>query len=124
MQRIERKSLIKPIRKDDFQASALNQRFDSKFQALRNAVACEADRMNGCNIAEQQPRVRAYLGFLTALPKSQLVGVSGFRVPKINQAMIAFIEVEGMSWTAGLLQIGLGSNRNDSCVEEFSAYKC
>src|SRR5271168_5490549 len=56
MQRIERKSLIKPIRKDDLQASTLDQRFDSKFQELCNTVTGEADCLNGRNIAQQQLR--------------------------------------------------------------------
>jgi hypothetical protein len=43
MQRIERKSLTKPIRKEDLQASTLNQRFDSKFQELCAAVTSKAD---------------------------------------------------------------------------------
>ena len=38
MQRIERKSFIEPIRKDDLQASTLKQRFDPKFQELCNTV--------------------------------------------------------------------------------------
>src|ERR1700678_2414248 len=54
MQRIERKSLIKPARKDDLQSSTLNRRFDSRFQELCNTVTGEADCVNCRNIAEQQ----------------------------------------------------------------------
>src|ERR1700740_320218 len=106
MQRVERKSLIKPIGKDDLQASTLNQRFDSKFQKLCNTVTGEADCVNGPNIAQQQLRIRADLDFLTALPESPFVGTPGFRVPKINQAMIAFFKLRGMYWAARLLEIG------------------
>src|ERR1700727_2865292 len=53
MQRIESKSLVKPLRKDDLQAPTLNKRFDSKFQELCNTVTGEADCVNGRNIAEQ-----------------------------------------------------------------------
>jgi hypothetical protein len=54
MQRTERKSLTKPIRKDNLQASTLNRRFDFNFQELRNTVTSEADCVNGRNIAEHQ----------------------------------------------------------------------
>ena len=103
MQRIERKTLIKPIRKDNLQASAFNQSFDSKFQKLCNTVTSEADCVNGRNIAEQQLRVRVDLDFLAALPESPFVGAPGFRVAKINQAMIAFVELGGMNWAARFL---------------------
>src|ERR1700723_4275723 len=106
MQRIERKSLVKPIRKDDLQASTLDQRFDSKFQELCNTVASEADCVNGRNIAEQQLRVRVDLDFLAALPESPFVGAPGFRVPKINQTMIVFLEFGGMIWASCFLQVG------------------
>src|SRR5580658_896309 len=105
MQRIERKSLIKPIRKDNLQASTLNQRFDSKLQELCNTVTGEADCVNGRNIAQQQLRVRADLDFVAALPEGPFVGTPGFRVSKINQAMIAFLKLGGMNWAARLLQI-------------------
>src|SRR5271154_2350468 len=91
MQRIERKSLIKPVRKYDLQASTLNQRFDSKFQELCDPITSEADCVNGRNIAEQQLRVRADLDFLTTLPESPLVGAPGFRVSKVDQPVIAFL---------------------------------
>jgi hypothetical protein len=69
MQRIQRKSLIKPIREDDLQTSILNQRLDSKFQELCNTVTSEADCVKGPNIAEQELRVRVDFDFLTALPE-------------------------------------------------------
>jgi virulence-associated protein VagC len=50
MQRKERKLLIEPIRKDNLQASILNQRFDSKFQELRNTITREADCVKSRNI--------------------------------------------------------------------------
>jgi AcrR family transcriptional regulator len=86
-----RKSLTKPVRKDNLQASTLNQRFDSKFQELRNTVTSEADCVNGRNMAEHQLRVRVDLDFLAALLESPFAGAPGFRVPKINQTMIAFL---------------------------------
>src|SRR5271163_2692461 len=106
MQRIERKSLIKPIRKDDLQASTLDQRFDSKFQELCNTVTSEADCVNGRNIAEQQLRVRADLDFLMALPESPFVGAPGFRVSKVDQPVTAFLKLRGMNWAPCPLQIG------------------
>src|ERR1700723_4697749 len=77
MQRIERKSLIKPIRKDNLQASTLDQRFDSKFQKLCNTVTSEADCVHGRDIAQQQLRVRADLDLLTTLPEGPFVGAPG-----------------------------------------------
>jgi hypothetical protein len=74
MQRIERKSPTKPIRKDNLQASTLNQRFDSKFQELRDSVTSEADCVNGRNIAEHQLRVRVDLDPFDLL--RALIGVS------------------------------------------------
>ncbi len=124
MQRIERKSLIKPIREDNLQASTLNQRLDSKFQELCNTVTSEADCVKSCNIAKQELRVRVDFDFLTALLERPFVGAPGLRVPKINQAMIALPKLGGMNWTARLLQIGRGSYSNDPCIEEFSGYKC
>ena len=56
VQRIERKSLVKPIRKDDRQPAALDQRFDSKFEQLCYPVTGEADCVEGCNITQQQLR--------------------------------------------------------------------
>src|SRR5271156_7003757 len=106
MQRIERKSLIKPIREDNLQASTCNQRFDSKFQELCDTVTGEADCVNGRNIAEHQLRVRVDLDFLAALLEDPLVATPGFRVPKINQTMVAFVEFGGMNWAACFLQIG------------------
>src|SRR5271155_6094109 len=106
MQRIERKSLIKPIREDDLQTSILNQRLDSKFQELCNTVTSEADCVKGPNIAKQELRVRVDFDFLTALPECPLVATPGIRIPKINQSMIALLKLGGMSWTARLLQIG------------------
>src|SRR6202789_304003 len=53
MQRIERKSLIEPVRKDDLQTSTLNQRFAPKFQKLCNTIPSEADCVKSCNIAQQ-----------------------------------------------------------------------
>jgi hypothetical protein len=50
MQRKERKLLIEPIRKDNLQTSILNQRFDSKFQELRNTITREAERVKSRNI--------------------------------------------------------------------------
>src|SRR5580704_5595014 len=50
MQRKERKLLIQPIRKDNLQASILNQRFDAKFQELRNTITREADCVKSRNI--------------------------------------------------------------------------
>src|SRR5258708_31747856 len=50
MQRKERKLLIEPIRKDNLQTSILNQRFDSKFQELRNTITREADCVKSRNI--------------------------------------------------------------------------
>ena len=47
--------------------------------------------MNGRNIAEHQLRVRVDLDFLAALRESPFAGAPGFRVPKINQTMIAFL---------------------------------
>jgi hypothetical protein len=91
MQRIERKSLTKPISKDNLQASTLNQRFDFNFQELRNTVTSEADCVNGRNIAEHQLCVRVDLDFFAALLESPFAGAPGFRVPKINQTMIAFL---------------------------------
>src|ERR1700722_20293253 len=105
MQRIERKSLIKPIRKDDLQASTLDQRFDSKLQKLCNTVTSEADCVNGGNVAQQQLRDRADIDLLTSLPEDPLVGAPSFRVPKINQAMIAFLKIRRMFWASRLLQI-------------------
>ena len=50
----ERKLFIEPTRKDNLQASILNERFDSKLQELRNIITREADyvksgesRLNG-----------------------------------------------------------------------------
>src|ERR1700735_2467867 len=106
MQRIERKSLIKPIREDDLQTSILNQRFDSKFQKLCNTVTSEAHRMKSGNITQQELCVRVDLDFFTALPERPLVPTAGFRVPKINQAMITLLKLGGMNWTARFLEIG------------------
>src|ERR1700721_561585 len=106
MQRIERKSLVKPIRKDDLQASTLDQRFDSKFQELCNTVTSEADCVKGRNIVKQELRVRVDPDFFSALPKCPLVATPGFRVPKINQVMIVFLKIGGMNWAARFLQIG------------------
>ena len=47
MQRIEWRSLTRPISKDNLQASTLNQRFDFNFQEVRNTVTSEADCVNG-----------------------------------------------------------------------------
>src|SRR6266404_4164636 len=105
MQRKERKLLIEPIRKNNLQAPILNQRFDSKFQELCNTVTSEADCVKSGNIVQQEPRVRVDLDFLTALSERPLVATSGFRVAKINQAMIAFVELGGMNWAARFLQI-------------------
>ena len=91
MQRTERKSLTKPIRKDNLQASTLNRRFDFNFQELRNTVTSEADCVNGRNIAEHQLCVRVDLDSFAALLESPFTGAPGFRVPKINQTMIAFL---------------------------------
>jgi AcrR family transcriptional regulator len=91
MQRIERKSLTRPISKDNLQASTLNQRFDCNFQELRNTVTSEADCVNGRNLAEHQLCVRIDLDFFAALLESPFAGAPGFRVPKINQTMIAFL---------------------------------
>ena len=91
MQRTERKSLTKPISKDNLQASTLNQRFDCNFQELRNTVTSEADCVNGRNLAEHQLCVRIDLDFFAALLESPFAGAPGFRVPKINQTMIAFL---------------------------------
>ena len=89
--RIERKSLTRPISKDNLQASTLNQRFDFNFQELRNTVTSEADCVNGRNLAEHQLCVRVDLDFFAALLESPFAGATGFRVPKINQTMIAFL---------------------------------
>src|SRR5580658_6337273 len=70
MQRIERKSLIEPVRKDDLQTSTLNQRFATKFQELCNTITGEANCVKSCNIAKQELRVRVDFDFLTALPES------------------------------------------------------
>ena len=71
---------------DNLQASILNQRFDSKFQELRNTITREAD----C-VEESQYRLagaarsRLISDFLTALSERPLVAASGFRVAK-NQS--------------------------------------
>jgi hypothetical protein len=49
--------------------------------------------VNGSDIAEQQLRIRTDLDFSATLPESPFVGTAGFRVPKINQAMIAFLKL-------------------------------
>ena len=106
MQRIKRKSLIKPIRKDNLQAPTLNQRFDSKFLELSNTITSEADCVKRRNIAEHQLCLGVDLDFLAPLPKRPLVATPGFRVPKIDQTMIAFLKLGGMTWASCLLQIG------------------
>ena len=83
--RIERKSLTRPISKDNLQASTLNQRFDFNFQELRNTVTSEADCVNGRNLAEHQLCVRVDLDFFAAPLESPFAGAPGFRVPK-NQS--------------------------------------
>ena|ERR1700728_316717 len=106
VQRIERKSFVKPIRKNDLQPSTLDQRFDSKFEQLCYPVTGEADCVQGCNIAQQQLRFRADLDFFTALTERPFVGTPGLRVPEINQTMIAFLEPGGMVWASSSFQIG------------------
>lgn len=71
MQRIERKSLFKPIREDNLQTSILDKRLYSKFQKLCNTITSEADCVKSCHIAKQKLCVRVDFDFLTALPESK-----------------------------------------------------